>query len=71
MNGIATTLTTWSAAYAKPTAPPRAVYTSLPRGATLGAPHDREQQDRVLDATLGLLSQAAPAELKMRQERGD
>jgi hypothetical protein len=71
MEGIATTLTTWSAAYAKPTRPPRAVYTRLDRGATLGAPYDRAQQGRVLDATLGLLARPAPQELKMRQERAD
>ena len=63
MNGIATTLTTWNAGRARPTAPPRATFTQLARGASLGQPHDAVQQRRVLEATLNLLSQDAPLEI--------
>jgi hypothetical protein len=49
--------------------PPRAVYTRLERGATLGQPGDRAQQRRVLEATLGLLSQNVPLEPVMLDER--
>lgn len=60
LEGIATTLTTWNAGRARVTAPPRAVFTKLNRGATIGAPHHTEQQLRILNATLGLLAQDAP-----------
>jgi hypothetical protein len=62
MEGIATTLTTWNPGRARPTAPPRAVFTKLNRGATLGEPHDHAQQRRILKATLDLLAQDAPLE---------
>ncbi|MBX0328036.1 hypothetical protein K2Z83_10145 [Oscillochloris sp. ZM17-4] len=42
--------------------PPRATFTRLGRGATLGRPGDAAQQRRVLDATLALLAQSAPVE---------
>jgi len=42
--------------------PPRAVYTRLNRGATLGAPGNADQQLRVLRATLALLERPAPQE---------
>jgi hypothetical protein len=42
--------------------PPRATYTRLSRGATLGRPGDAAQQRRVLTATLALLEQPAPLE---------
>ena len=42
------------------TLPPRATFTKLGRGATLGQPHDAAQQRRVLEATLALLAQDAP-----------
>ena len=45
----------------RPTAPPRAVYTKLNTGRMLGAPGDAAQQRRVLEATLGMLEQDAPA----------
>jgi hypothetical protein len=67
--GIATTLASWSMGFGKNPLPPRAVYTRLNRGATLGNPGDSAQQQRVLDATLGLLAQNAPAELVL-DERG-
>ncbi len=60
MDGIATTLTSWSAAMVRVTAPPRATITRLQRGGTLGRPGDSAQQRRVLEATLDLLRQAAP-----------
>jgi len=60
LNGIATTLTTWHPGRTRPTMPPRATFTRLARGATLGQPGDGAQQRRVLRATLDLLSQAAP-----------
>jgi hypothetical protein len=60
MAGIATTLTSWNAGVARLTAPPRATFTRLERGATLGRPHDPVQQRCVLDATLELLAYDAP-----------
>lgn len=60
MAGIATTLTSWNAGRTRITMPPRATFTKLARGATLGHPHDREQQRRILDATLALLAEDAP-----------
>ncbi|MGB1287295.1 MAG: hypothetical protein ACPG7F_12220 [Aggregatilineales bacterium] len=58
--GIATTLTSWNAGVTRRTMPPRATFTKLARGATIGQPHDTAQQRRVLDATLALLEQDAP-----------
>lgn len=58
--GITTTLTSWNAGRTRVTAPPRATFTKLARGATIGRPNDPEQQLRVLNATLTLLSQEAP-----------
>lgn len=49
--------------------PPRATYTRLARGATLGQPHDVAQQRRVLESTLALLAQNAPLEPVMLEER--
>lgn len=60
MEGIATTLTSWNAGVTRLTAPPRATFTRLARGATLGQPHDEAQQRRVLEATLDLLAREAP-----------
>jgi hypothetical protein len=42
--------------------PPRATFTRLLRGMTLGAPHDAAQQKRILSATLALLALDAPLE---------
>ena len=63
IEGIATTLTTWNAGVTRLTALPRATFTSLARGATVGQPHDGAQQRRVLEATLALLAQDAPIEM--------
>jgi hypothetical protein len=63
MEGMATTLTTWNAGVTRLTAPPRGTFTRLARGATLGKPHDRAQQRRVLEATLALLAEDAPVEI--------
>jgi hypothetical protein len=60
MAGIATTLTSWNAGVTRLTRPPRATFTRLERGATLGRPHDTVQQRCVLDATLDLLAHDAP-----------
>jgi len=60
LNGVATTLTSWNAGITRRVKPPRATFTRLARGATLGQPHDHAQQKRVLEATLALLSQDAP-----------
>ncbi len=60
MHGIASTLTTWNVGRARPTAPPRAIFTKLARGASLGKPNDPAQQRRILEATLALLAQDAP-----------
>lgn len=68
LNGIATTLTSWSAGITRRLLPPRATFTRLGRGATLGLPQDTAQQLRVLKATLGLLAQDAPLEPVMLDE---
>jgi hypothetical protein len=60
MAGIATTLTSWNAGRTRLTAPPRATFTRLERGAALGQPGDAAQQRRVLEATLALLAHDAP-----------
>lgn len=71
MNGIASTLTTWNVGRARPTAPPRAVFTKLNRGASLGKPHDPAQQRRILSATLALLAQDAPVDIVRLDETAD
>ncbi len=68
MNGIATTLTSWSGLIRR-AAPPRATTTRLERGSTLGVPGDAAQQRRVLEATLSLLAQDAPVKLVRLDER--
>jgi len=60
LKGIATTLTSWSQGITGRTMPPRATYTRLASGATIGQPNNPAQQRRVLEATLALLSQKAP-----------
>jgi hypothetical protein len=67
--GVATTLTSWNAGVTRLTMPPRATFTRLARGATLGMPGDSAQQRRVLEATLALLAQAAPVEPVQLDER--
>jgi hypothetical protein len=62
LNGIATTLSSWRGSVTRLMKPPRATFTGLARGATLGAPGDKAQQRRVLEATLALLSEDAPLE---------
>ena len=57
--GIATTLTSWNGGRTRPTRPPRATFSKLKRGATIGAPGNIAQQQRVLRATLALLAQDA------------
>ena len=69
MEGIATTLTSWNPGVTRLTAPPRATFTRLARGATLGRPHDSGQQRRVLQATLALLSADAPQKPVYLDER--
>jgi hypothetical protein len=71
MNGIASTLTTWNAGRARPTNPPRAVFTKLNRGASLGKPHDAAQQRRILEATLALLAHPAPLDIVRLDETAD
>ena len=53
------------------TVPPRATFTKLARGATLGHPHDRAQQLRVLQATLALLAQDAPLDPVYLDEKAE
>ena len=60
LKGIATTLTSWNAGITRRIMPPRATFTRLARGATMGHPHNYAQQKRVLEATLALLAQDAP-----------
>jgi hypothetical protein len=67
--GIATTLTSWNPGLTRRTKPPRATFTKLGRGATLGMPGDAAQQRRVLEATLALLAQDAPLEPVYLDER--
>jgi len=42
------------------TLPPRALLTSLPKGMTIGHPNDEDQQNRILNKTLELLTLDAP-----------
>ncbi|MFU8826631.1 MAG: hypothetical protein ACNA70_03985 [Brevefilum sp.] len=67
--GVATTLTAWAFRITQQTLPPRATYTRLARGATLGQPGDQAQQQRVLRATLSLLAQDAPLDPVILDER--
>ncbi len=60
MAGVAAALTSWHAGITRRTAPPRATFTKLERGMSMGRPNDRAQQDRVLSATLALLEKDAP-----------
>ena len=55
-------MTTWRDGVARLAKPPRVTFTKLPRGSSVGAPHDEAQQRRVLEATLALLGQDAPIE---------
>lgn len=66
--GVATTLTSWNAGRTRVTAPPRATFTRLNRGATIGQPRDAAQQRRILEATLALLAQDAPIKPVMLDE---
>ncbi len=59
-DGIATTLTSVLPGMTKPIAPPRSADTRLATGRMVGAPGDRSQQHRVLEATLALLAHDAP-----------
>ena len=68
MEGIATTITSWNGGRTRVTGPPRATFTKLKRGSTMGAPNDKVQQRRVLDATLDLLAQDAPLKPVMLEE---
>jgi len=69
LGGVATTLTSWNAGVTRLTMPPRATFTRLGRGATLGRPGDTAQQRRVLEATLNLLARDAPLEPVQLDER--
>jgi hypothetical protein len=69
--GIATVITTWNAGRTRVTAPPRATFTRLSRGATIGKPNDPDQQRRVLEATLALLAEDAPLKPVNRAESGE
>jgi hypothetical protein len=60
LEGVTTTLTSWNGGVTRLTMPPRATFTCLAGGATLGRPGDAAQQRRVLGATLALLAQDAP-----------
>jgi hypothetical protein len=68
-DGVATTLTSWNGGVTRLTMPPRATFTRLARGATLGRPGDRAQQRRILEATLALLAHDAPLEPVQLDER--
>ena len=69
LKGIATTLTSWNAGITRRIMPPRATFTRLARGATMGHPHNYAQQKRVLETTLALLAQDAPLKPIMLDEQ--
>lgn len=69
IEGIPATMTTWRDGVARMTKPPRVTFTKLPRGSSVGAPHDEAQQRRVLEATLALLGQEAPIKPVVLDER--
>jgi hypothetical protein len=71
MDGIATTLTSWNAGRTRPTAPPRATFTQMARGATVGQPNNTAQQRRILEATLALLAQDSPLDIVRLNESVD
>lgn len=60
IEGIPSVMTTWRDGVARLAKAPRVTFTTLPRGATIGAPHDTAQQRRVLEATFELFKQEAP-----------
>jgi len=60
IEGIPSVMTTWRDGIARIAKAPRATFTKLPRGASVGAPHDSAQQRRVLEATFELFKQDAP-----------
>ncbi len=60
MEGIPSVMTTWRDGVARLAKAPRVTFTKLPRGASIGAPHDIAQQRRVLEATFELFKQDAP-----------
>lgn len=60
IEGIASVVTSWNAGRTRITAPPRATFSRLKRGATLGEPHKVAQQRRILEATLALLAEDTP-----------
>ena len=60
IEGIPSVMTTWRDGVARIAKAPRVTFTKLPRGATIGAPHDTAQQRRILEATFELLKQPAP-----------
>jgi hypothetical protein len=69
MDGITSTLTSWNAGVTRLTGPPRATFTRLPRGSTLGLPGHKDQQMRILKRTLALLNENAPLEPVTLDER--
>ena len=62
MSGIPSTLTSWNAGRTRITMPPRATFSKVKRGSTIGKIGDTAQQRRILKATLALLEQDAPIE---------
>ena len=60
MAGVPTVITSWNGGRTRVTGPPRATFTKLKRGSTMGAPHDKAQQRRILETTLTLLAEASP-----------
>lgn len=69
MVGVATVMASWNPGVTRLVNPPRATSNELPRGSTLGTPHDVAQQQRILAATLGLLAQPAPVDLVKMDEQ--
>jgi hypothetical protein len=62
MRGIATVIVAWNGGRVRLVNAPRTIITRLPRGTVFGAPGEVDQQNRVLDAALALLTEAGPLE---------
>ena len=60
IEGIPSVMTTWRDGIARMAKAPRTTFTKLPRGSSVGTPHDVAQQRRILEATFELFKQEAP-----------
>jgi len=60
IEGIATSVISWKAGIIRAIKPPRVLITDTDRGATVGKPHDKYQQESILTTALNLLEKNAP-----------